>query len=91
MMEIREFILGPRQQREWRWLVIVALFLTGIEAGLFLLALIARFVLGMVAGVIFVLAGGLSVLADLSRHRAAWRLLARPQGPWMSRGTIQII
>jgi formate-dependent nitrite reductase membrane component NrfD len=38
-METREFILGMMQQGEWRWLVIVALFLAGINAGMFFLAL----------------------------------------------------
>jgi uncharacterized membrane protein HdeD (DUF308 family) len=90
-MKTRGFILGTRQQREWRWLVIVALFLTGMGAGLFLLALISGFVLGMVVGVILVLAGSLSLLADLSRRWAAWRSLARPQSSWVSRGTIGII
>jgi uncharacterized membrane protein HdeD (DUF308 family) len=90
-METREFILGTRQQREWRWLLIVALFLTGIEAGLFFFALIPGFVLERVVGVTLVLAGSLSLMADLSRHWAAWRLVARHQSPWMGRGTIGII
>jgi formate-dependent nitrite reductase membrane component NrfD len=90
-METREFILGTRQQREWRWLVIVGLFLTGIGAGLFLLALIPGFVLGMVLGVSLVLMGGLFLFATLSRRRAVLYLFARPQSFWMSRGTIGII
>lgn len=89
-METREFVLGTWQQQEWRWLVIVALFLTGTGAGLFLLALTAGYVLGMVIGVVFVLGGSLFLLIDLSRPQAAWRLIARPQNSWMSRGVIGI-
>ncbi len=55
-MEAREFTVGTRQQREWGWKVITALFLTGIGAGLFLIASVAGFVLGMVVGWILVAA-----------------------------------
>ena len=90
-METRKFILGTRQQREWRWLVIFALFFNGIGAGLFLIALIPGLVVGMVVGVILLLAGSLFLLADLSCRRAAWRLVAPPQSSWMSRDTIGVI
>ena len=75
-METREFILGTRQQQEWRWLVIEGLFLTGIGASLFILALIPGLVLGMAVGVILVLAVSLSLQADLSRRRAVLYLFA---------------
>ncbi len=89
-MEEREFVLGTRQQQEWGGLVIGALFLTGTGSGLFLLALPAGFTLGMALGVILVGAGSLFLLADLSRYRAAWRMVARPQSSWVSRGVIGI-
>ncbi len=89
-METREFVLGTWQQQEWRLLVIVALFLTGSGSGLFLLALVAGFVLGMAVGISMVMAGCLFLLIDLSRPLTAWRLIARPQTSWMSRGVIGI-
>ncbi len=89
-MTAREFIVGTRQQQEWGWKVIVDLFLSGVGATLFLIALILGFVLGMVVGGGLVLAGTLFLLADLHRRRAAWRLVSHPQGSWMTRGTIGI-
>jgi len=77
-METREFVLGTWQQQEWRWLVIVALFLTGTGSGLYLISLTAGFVLGMVIGIVFVLGGSFLLLLDLSRPQTAWRLVARP-------------
>jgi len=69
-------------------MVIADLFLAGIGAGLFAMALIPGFVPGMVIGILLVMAGAGFLLADLSRRQAAWRLLARPQSSWVSRGTI---
>jgi len=89
-METRDFILGTWQQQEWKWMVVVALFFTGIGSGLFLLALTAGFVLGMVVGLIFVLAGSLFLFLDLTRPQAAWRLIAKPQKSWISRGVVGI-
>lgn len=89
-METREFVLGTWRQYEWQWLVITALFLTGTGSGLFLLALIAGFVLGMAVGVSLVVTGCLLLMIDLSRPQTAWRLIARPKTSWMSRGVIGI-
>jgi len=89
-MAVREFIIGTRQQQDWKWLVIGALFFTGIGAGLFLTTLILGSILGMVVGVILVLGGGLLLLLDLSRPLVAWRIFARPQQSWVSRGIIGI-
>ena len=89
-MEKREFSVGIRQQQEWKLLIIVALFLTGSGAGLFFFALIIGFLLGMVLGVLSIMAGCLFLLADLHRPQAAWRLISRPQSSWMSRGVIGI-
>ncbi len=89
-METREFVLGTWRQHEWQWLVMVALFLTGSGSGLFFLALIAGFALGMAVGVILVMVGCLFLLLDLSRPQTAWRLIARPRTSWMSRGVIGI-
>ncbi len=89
-MEAREFVLGERRQQEWGALVITALFLTGTGSGLFLLALPAGFALGMAVGVVLVMSGSLCLLLDLSRRLAAWRMIARPQSSWVSRGVIGI-
>ncbi len=89
-METREFVLGTWRQHEWQWLVMVALFLTGSGSGLFFLAMVAGFALGMVVGVILVITGCMFLLIDLSRPQTAWRLIARPQTSWMSRGVIGI-
>lgn len=89
-MEERDFVLGTWQQKEWKWMVIVALFLTGTGSGLFLLALTAGFVLGMTVGLVLVLAGSLFLFLDLTRPQAAWRLLAKPQKSWVSRGVVGI-
>lgn len=89
-MEPREFSLGTRQQLEWRWLVILALFLTGSGAGLFFLSLIPGYIPGMSLGVVLVVAGAFFLFGDLSRKKAVFYLLARPQSSWMSRGVIGI-
>ena len=89
-MERRELIFNKMQQKEWQWMVIVALFLTGTGSGSFLLASIPGFVLGMIVGVVLVMAGSLFLLLDLASPLAAWRLIARPQSSWVSRGVIGI-
>ncbi len=68
----------------------MAEFLLGSGSGLFFLAMIAGFALGMVVGVILVMVGCLFLLIDLSRPQTAWRLIARPQTSWVSRGVIGI-
>ncbi len=89
-METKEFALGTWRQYEWQWLVMIALFLTGSGSGLFLLSLIAGFIPGMATGVVTVVVGCLFLLMDLTRPQTAWRLIARPQTSWMSRGVIGI-
>ena len=89
-MEKKEFVLGTWQQQEWRWLVIVALFLTGTGSGLYLISLAAGYAMGMAIGLVFVLAGSCFLLIDLTRPQTAWRLVSRPQSSWMSRGVIGI-
>lgn len=90
-MAIREFVIGTRQQQEWKWLVIFALFFTGIGSGLFIISLVLGVVLGMVAGGVLVLVGGLFLMRDLSRPQAAWRLFSKPQNSWVTRGIIGIM
>ncbi len=89
-METREFIVGARQQQEWGWLIILDFFVAGTGAGSFFIALILGFLPGMVLGGILVLLGGLILIADLSRRQPAWRVFARPQNSWVSRGSIGI-
>jgi len=89
-MEKRDLIFKKMQQKEWEWMVIIALFLTGTGSGSFLLSLIPGFVLGMIVGVVLVMAGSLFLLLDLESPLAAWRLIARPQSSWLSRGVIGI-
>ncbi|MFC1817096.1 NrfD/PsrC family molybdoenzyme membrane anchor subunit [Thermodesulfobacteriota bacterium] len=89
-METREFIVGARQQREWGWLIILDFFAAGTGAGSFFIALILGFLPGMVLGGGLVLLGGLILIADLTRRQPAWRVFARPQSSWVSRGAIGI-
>jgi sulfite dehydrogenase (quinone) subunit SoeC len=89
-METIESNVWARQQQEWRFLIIIALFFTGSGAGLFLFSLIPGFLLGMAFGVVSVMVGCLFLWADLHRPLRAWRLLTRPQSSWMSRGVIGI-
>ncbi len=89
-MEKRDLIFNKMQQKEWEWMVVIALFLTGTGSGSFLLSLIPGFVLGMIVGVVLVMAGCLFLLLDLASPLASWRLIARPQSSWLSRGVIGI-
>jgi formate-dependent nitrite reductase membrane component NrfD len=89
-MEKREFIVGRRPQKEWGWLIILALFFTGSGAGSFFFALILGSPTRMLTGVILVLVGALFLLADLSRPLSAWRVILRPQSSWIARGAIGI-
>jgi formate-dependent nitrite reductase membrane component NrfD len=87
-MESKEFVLGTWQQQEYKWRVIVDLFFVGVGAGLFTIALIPGFILGMIIGGGLVMAGGLVLIGDLPLRQNAWRLIARPKSSWMSRGVI---
>lgn len=89
-METSEFNVVARQQQEWKLLVIIALFLTGSGAGLFLFSLICGFLPGMALGLASVIGGCLFLWADLYHPLRAWRLITRPQTSWMSRGIIGI-
>ncbi|UCC66362.1 MAG: polysulfide reductase NrfD [Deltaproteobacteria bacterium] len=90
-MEKKEFIIGKRPQKEWGWLIILALFFTGSGAGSFFFALILGSVTRMLMGVILVLVGALFLLADLSRPLSGWRVILRPQSSWITRGALGII
>lgn len=90
-MAVKEFVVGARSQREWGWLVIVDFFLAGAGAGLFLISLVMNSPLGMVAGLVLVLVGGVFLVADLPRPLGAWRVISRPQDSWLSRGTLGIL
>jgi len=90
-MEKREFIIEKSPQKEWGWLIILALFFTGSGAGAVFFALILGSVTRMLMGVILVFVGALFLLADLSRPLSGWRVILRPQSSWVSRGALGIL
>lgn len=90
-MEKREFVVGRRPQKEWGWMIVLALFFTGSGAGSFLFSLILGSAPRMLIGIILVFVGTLFLLADLSRPLSAWRVILRPRTAWISRGALGII
>ena len=70
-MEIREFIVGARQQREWGWPIILDFFVAGTGAGSFFIALILGSLPGMVLGGSLVLLGGCFCCATSSFREAS--------------------
>jgi len=90
-MEKREFVVGRRPQKEWGWMIVLALFFTGSGAGSFLFSLILGSAPRMLIGIILVFVGTLFLLADLSRPLIAWRVILRPRTAWISRGALGIM
>ena len=89
-MEKKEFSVRMRPQREWGWLIILALFFTGSGAGSFLFSMILGSIPRMLIGIILVIIGALFLLADLSRPLSAWLVILRPRTAWISRGALGI-
>jgi formate-dependent nitrite reductase membrane component NrfD len=83
-----------RPQREWidkrGLLLVTAHFLSGIGAGAWLFAWLFLIPWGLLAGFLLVGAGALAHLLFLGNPRRFWRMLARPQTSWISRGLIAI-
>lgn len=83
-----------RPQRQWvqgRGLfLIVAHFLSGIGAGAWLLAALGTGTVGLLAGWVLVGLGGLAHLLFLGRWTRFWRMIARADSSWISRGLLGI-
>jgi formate-dependent nitrite reductase membrane component NrfD len=83
-------------QREWvegRGLfLVVAFFLGGLGAGLYLLSMFLNFYPGLITGFLIVLVGkGGAHMIFLGRPWRFWRGFANPQTSWISRGLIAIL
>lgn len=82
-----EFVAGFRQQTEWGGLIASAFFFGKVGAGLFLISVLMQSRLGMVIGLLIVLAGkGGAHLLYLGRPLRCLRGMARPGTSWVSRG-----
>lgn len=91
-----------RPQREWidkRGLMLISgHFLSGVGAGAWLLSLyfgaqqnsISGFLPGLVIGILMVALSGLAHLLFLGNMTRFWRMIARPQSSWISRGLISM-
>lgn len=81
-----------RRQREWvegrGRLLILAHFLSGVGAGAWLFASATNDLLGLAAGWVALGLSGLAHLAFLGRPTRFWRMIARPQSSWISRGLL---
>jgi formate-dependent nitrite reductase membrane component NrfD len=72
-------------------LLVLAFYLGGLGAGLYLMSLYFNFYAGMVVGFLIVLVGKSGAhLLYLGRPLRAWRGFVRPQSSWISRGLIAI-
>ena len=72
--------------------LILAFYLGGLGAGLYIISLYFNFFAGMVTGFLIVLIGKSgSHLIYLGKPLRAWRGFAKPQTSWISRGLIAIL
>jgi formate-dependent nitrite reductase membrane component NrfD len=83
-------------QTEWvakrGFFLVLAFFLGGLGAGLYLMSMYFNFYPGMVTGFLIVLIGkGGAHLVYLGRPLRAWRGFLKPQTSWISRGLISIV
>src|SRR4030042_387045 len=73
-------------------LLILAFYLGGLGAGLYIISLYFNFFAGMVTGFLIVLIGKSGChLLYLGRPLRAWRGFAKPQTSWISRGLVAIL
>ena len=83
-----------RPQREWvdkrGLLVVTAHFLSGVGAGTWLFAWFFKIPWGLWTGFLLVAAGALAHLLFLGNPKRFWKMLARPQSSWISRGLISL-
>jgi formate-dependent nitrite reductase membrane component NrfD len=82
-------------QNEWvegrGFFLVVAFFLGGLGAGLYLLSMYLHFSVGMITGFLIVLLGkGSTHMIFLGKPWRFWRGFANPQSSWISRGLIAI-
>jgi len=84
--------LRYRPQRQWGQgrgaLLVLAHFLSGVGAGAWLAGSATGDFAAMVTGWSLVAVGGLAHLLFLGRWSRFWRMVARPQSSWISRGLL---
>ncbi len=81
------FAYGYYRQVWWNWLIGTAFFCGGLGAGLFLISLVTREPVGMIAGWLLVTAGkNTAHLFYLGRPERFWRAAMRPDRSWIARG-----
>ncbi len=82
-----EFVSGFRQQTEWGGLIASAFFFGKVGAGLFMISVLTQSRLGMLIGLLIVLAGkGGAHMLYLGRPLRFLRGMARPGTSWVARG-----
>jgi formate-dependent nitrite reductase membrane component NrfD len=90
---LQDLMLPYRPQREWiegrGLLVVMAHFLSGVAAGVWLFSLALDYDAGLIISIVVmaVLAGG-AHLAFLGRWQRFWRMILRPHSSWISRGLL---
>ncbi len=81
------FAFGCYRQVWWNWLIATAFFCGGLGAGLFLVSLLTRELVGMAVGYLIVMVGKNSAhLLYLGRPARFWRAAMRPDRSWIARG-----
>ena len=84
---IDKFVVGPRVQREWAWLITLAFFFGGAGAGAFLVSSIIGYTPGVLIGLGIVAIGkNTAHMMYLGKPLRFWRAFSRPQKSWVSRG-----
>ncbi len=91
----RDLTRTYRPQREWingrGVLIVVAHFFSGIGAGTWLFAVVFEYSMGLLLALVCIALSGVAHLAFLGRWERFWRILARPNSSWISRGMWGII
>jgi formate-dependent nitrite reductase membrane component NrfD len=90
-----EFGVKETPAREWSEgmgaLIAVAMFLGGISGGLYLASLFFDNLWGMLVAWVFAMGMGLFDMAHLSKRTRAWRIAAKANSSWISRGFIFVL